>query len=142
MKHFLILSFFHFFILSAASAQKNDDIWLDINGVRDLTADSIAFANQARPVPGSSRKGNNPVLFLIGNSTMRTGTMGNGNNGQWGWGYFEHEYFDENKITVENHALGGTSPRTFYKSPDLWKRSLSGVKAGSVHALPIVLTES
>ena len=130
MKHFLILSFFHFFILSAASAQKNDDIWLDINGVRDLTADSIAFANQARPVPGSSRKGNNPVLFLIGNSTMRTGTMGNGNNGQWGWGYFEHEYFDENKITVENHALGGTSPRTFYKSPDLWKRSLSGVKAG------------
>jgi lysophospholipase L1-like esterase len=114
----------------AANSQKKDDIWLDINGVRDLTADSIAFANQARPVPGSSRKGNNPVLFLIGNSTMRTGTMGNGNNGQWGWGYFEHEYFDENKITVENHALGGTSPRTFYKSPDLWKRSLSGVQAG------------
>ena len=116
--------------LLTANGQKNDDIWLDINGVRDLTADSIAFANQARPVPGSSRKGNNPVLFLVGNSTMRTGTMGNGNNGQWGWGYFEHEYFDENKITVENHALGGTSPRTFYKSPDLWKRTLSGVKAG------------
>ena len=113
-----------------ANAQKNDDIWVDINGVRDLTADSIAFANQARPVPGSSRKGNNPVLFLVGNSTMRTGTMGNGNNGQWGWGFFEHEYFDENKITVENHALGGTSPRTFYKSPDLWKRTLSGVRAG------------
>ena len=116
--------------LLTVNGQKNDDIWLDINGVRDLTADSIAFANQARPVPGSSRKGNNPVLFLVGNSTMRTGTMGNGNNGQWGWGYFEHEYFDENKITVENHALGGTSPRTFYKSPDLWKRTLSGVKAG------------
>ena len=28
------------------------DIWLDINGVRDLTADSIDIANQARPVPG------------------------------------------------------------------------------------------
>ncbi len=136
MKHiFSIKSIFTICILLAlpaltASSQKKEDIWLDINGVRDLTADSIAFANQARPVPGSSRKGNNPVLFLIGNSTMRTGTMGNGNNGQWGWGYFEHEYFDENKITVENHALGGTSPRTFYKSPDLWKRSLSGVKAG------------
>ena len=116
--------------LLTANGQKNDDIWVDINGVRDLTADSIAFANQARPVPGSSRKGNNPVLFLVGNSTMRTGTMGNGNNGQWGWGFFEHEYFDENKITVENHALGGTSPRTFYKSPDLWQRTLSGVKAG------------
>ena len=117
-------------ITISAQKQEKGEIWLDINGVRDLTADSIALANTARPLPGSSRKGNNPVLFLVGNSTMRTGTMGNGNNGQWGWGYFEHEYFDENKITVENHALGGTSPRTFYKSPDLWARTLSGVKPG------------
>lgn len=118
--------------LQADAQSKNDnkDIWLDINGVRDLTADSIDIANQARPVPGSSRKGNNPVIFLIGNSTMRTGTRGNGDNGQWGWGYYEHEYFDEAKVTVENHALGGTSPRTFYTSPDLWQRSLSGVRAG------------
>lgn len=113
-----------------AQQKEQGEIWLDINGVRDLTADSIALANTARPIPGSSRRGNNPVLFLVGNSTMRTGTMGNGNNGQWGWGYFEHEYFDENKITVENHALGGTSPRTFYKSPELWARTLSGVRKG------------
>lgn len=126
----LILSFIAAIAVSAQDKKEQGEIWLDINGVRDLTADSIAFANQARPVPGSSRRGNNPVLFLIGNSTMRTGTMGNGNNGQWGWGFYEHEYFDENKITVENHALGGTSPRTFYKSPDLWKRSLSGVRKG------------
>jgi lysophospholipase L1-like esterase len=51
-----------------------------------------------------------------------------GNNGQWGWGYFFHEYFDENKITVENHALGGTSSRTFYTH--LWKDVLKGVKKG------------
>ena len=70
----------------AQSKKEQGDIWLDINGVRDLTADSIDIANQARPVPGSSRKGNNPVLFLVGNSTMRTGTRGNGDNGQWGWG--------------------------------------------------------
>lgn len=119
-------------VLSAGAQNKKEqgDIWLDINGVRDLTADSIDIANQARPVPGSSRKGNNPVLFLVGNSTMRTGTRGNGDNGQWGWGYYEHEYFDANKITVENHALGGTSPRTFYKSPELWERTLSGVRKG------------
>lgn len=116
--------------VDAQAKKEQGDIWLDINGVRDLTADSIAIANQARPVPGSSRKGNNPVLFLVGNSTMRTGTRGNGDNGQWGWGYYEHEYFDENKITVENHALGGTSPRTFYKSLDLWQRTLSGVRKG------------
>ncbi|MBR6287219.1 MAG: rhamnogalacturonan acetylesterase [Bacteroidaceae bacterium] len=117
--------------LVAQNAKKESgDIWLDINGVRDLTADSLDIANQARPVPGSSRRGNNPVLFLIGNSTMRTGTRGNGDNGQWGWGYYEHEYFDADKITVENHALGGTSPRTFYKEPNLWRRSLSGVRKG------------
>ncbi len=115
---------------SAQDKKEHNDIWLDINGVRDLTADSMDIANQARPVPGSSRKGDNPVLFLVGNSTMRTGTRGNGDNGQWGWGYYEHEYFDENKITVENHALGGTSPRTFYKSPELWQRTLSGVRKG------------
>ena len=131
MKRNLITITFVLSSLSLFAQQKEQgEIWLDINGVRDLTADSIALANTARPIPGSSRRGNNPVLFLVGNSTMRTGTMGNGNNGQWGWGYFEHEYFDENKITVENHALGGTSPRTFYKSPELWARTLSGVRKG------------
>ena len=132
MNKYLLTAATLFLALSASAQDKKEhqDIWLDINGVRDLTADSIDIANQARPVPGSSRKGNNPVLFLIGNSTMRTGTRGNGDNGQWGWGYYEHEYFNQDKITVENHALGGTSPRTFYKSPDLWKRSLSGVRKG------------
>lgn len=107
-----------------------NDIWRDINGVHDTTEDSIDIANTARPVPGSTRKGNNPVIFLVGNSTMRTGTLGNGNNGQWGWGYEEHKYYDANKVTVENQALGGTSPRTFYKNPTLWKRTLSGVRKG------------
>ena len=63
----------------------------DVNHVIDNTVDSLNKAMTARIVPGTSRKGNNPVLFLIGNSTMRNGTLGNGNNGQWGWGYYEHE---------------------------------------------------
>ena len=61
---------------------------------------------------------------------MRTGTLGNGNNGQLGWGYVAHRFYDSDKVTVENHALGGTSPRTFYKNPSLWKRTLSGVRKG------------
>lgn len=100
----------------------------DVNGVRDVTLDSLAKANQVRPVSGSSRKGDNPVLFLVGNSTMRCGTLGNGNNGQWGWGYYAHEYFDKERITVENHALGGTSPRTFYRM--LWPDVLKGIRKG------------
>ena len=100
----------------------------DVNGVVDNTPDSIAKAMTARPVPGSSRRGNNPVLFLIGNSTMRTGTMGNGNNGQWGWGYYAHEYFDPTKITVENQALGGMSSRTFYNK--LWEPIKKAIRPG------------
>lgn len=100
----------------------------DVNQVVDNTPDSINKARTVRPVSGSSRIGNNPVLFLVGNSTMRTGTLGNGDNGQWGWGYYAPDFFDKNKITVENHALGGMSSRTFYNV--LWKDVLAGVKEG------------
>ncbi|MDE6400299.1 MAG: rhamnogalacturonan acetylesterase, partial [Muribaculaceae bacterium] len=100
----------------------------DVNGVIDNTLDSLNKARTVRPISGSTRKGNNPVLFLVGNSTMRTGTLGNGDNGQWGWGYFMPEYFDQDKITVENHALGGMSSRTFYNV--LWKDVLEGIRPG------------
>ncbi len=128
----LILVCFGLFLSNSLFAQevaKPRQAWLeDTNGVRDLTLDSLAKANQVRPVSGSSRRGSSPVLFLIGNSTMRNGTLGNGNNGQWGWGYFEHLFWDENRITVENHALGGTSTRTFYRN--LWPDVLKGIRPG------------
>ncbi len=100
----------------------------DVNKVVDNTPDSIAKALMSRPKPGSTRRGDNPVLFLIGNSTMRNGTKGNGSNGQWGWGYFANKYFDESKITVENQALGGMSTRTFYT--DLWPAVRDALKPG------------
>ena len=117
-------------VLAMANAQDRPRFqgMRDVNNVIDNTADSLEKANQVRPVSGSSRKGNNPVIFLVGNSTMRNGTLGNGNNGQWGWGYFEHLYWDERRITVENHALGGMSTRTFYR--DLWQPVLKGVQRG------------
>ena len=116
-------------ITLTASAQVKDRSGVkDVNQVIDNTPDSIAKAMTARPVPGSSRRGNNPVLFLIGNSTMRTGTLGNGNNGQWGWGYYAHEYFDPTKITVENQALGGMSSRTFYNK--LWTPIKEAIRPG------------
>lgn len=100
----------------------------DVNNVVDLTLDSLNKAEMARIPAGTSRKGNNPVLFLVGNSTMRNGTLGNGNNGQWGWGFFAHMFFDESKITVENQALGGTSSRTFYNR--LWPDVRKGLRKG------------
>ena len=116
-------------IAMSASSQVTDRGGVkDVNGVVDNTPDSIAKAMTARPIPGSSRRGNNPVLFLIGNSTMRTGTLGNGNNGQWGWGYYAHEYFDPTRITVENQALGGMSSRTFYNK--LWDPIRQAIRPG------------
>ena len=96
--------------------------------VIDNTPDSIAKALQARPAPGSTRRGQNPVLFLVGNSTMRNGTLGNGNNGQWGWGYYFPKYFNARKISVENQALGGMSTRTFYT--DLWPAIRQALQPG------------
>lgn len=128
-KHMLILCLLSAFATTGTWAQQQVAAPMkDVNQVVDLTLDSLNKAKTVRPVAGSTRKGQNPVLFLVGNSTMRTGTLGNGNNGQWGWGYFAHEYFDENKISVENHALGGTSSRTFYKF--LWKDVLKGIQKG------------
>ncbi len=100
----------------------------DVNKVIDNTPDSINKALMSRPAPGTTRKGGNPVLFLVGNSTMRNGTLGNGNNGQWGWGFFAHNYFDENRISVENQALGGMSTRTFYTK--LWPSIREALKPG------------
>jgi lysophospholipase L1-like esterase len=100
----------------------------DVNRVVDLTLDSLNKAQTARITPGTSRKGNNPVLFLVGNSTMRNGTLGNGSNGQWGWGFFAHAFFYENKITVENQALGGMSSRTYYRK--LWAPVRDAIRPG------------
>ncbi len=79
-------------------------------------------------ISGSSRKKSNPVLFLIGDSTMKNGT-GKGDNGQWGWGAFFEQFFDTTRITVENHALGGRSSRTFI-TEGLWDKVLHGIREG------------
>ena len=82
----------------------------------DAAIDSLNTRRSERPVPGSRRSGDHPVLFLAGDSTMRTEVAGNGDNGQWGWGYFLENYFDTERITVENHALGGESTRSWFKN--------------------------
>lgn len=69
-----------------------------------------------------------PTLFLIGDSTVKNG-KGKGDGGLWGWGDYLSGFFDLNKINVENHALGGTSTRTF-QSKGLWDSVLVKLKAG------------
>jgi rhamnogalacturonan acetylesterase len=69
-----------------------------------------------------------PTLYIIGDSTVRNGD-GTGKNGQWGWGNFLANYFDTSKITIENHAIGGRSSRTFI-TDGRWDSILSKLKKG------------
>jgi len=96
------------------------------------TAPIFSINDASRPdeiVAGSTRKNENaPVVFLIGDSTVKNG-RGKGDNEQWGWGSFFEQFFDTTHISIENHALGGRSSRTFFKE-GLWDKVLSGIKKG------------
>jgi lysophospholipase L1-like esterase len=70
-----------------------------------------------------------PTLFLIGDSTVRTGSKGNGENGQWGWGAPIAGFFDRTRINVLNRAWGGTSSRTF-QTQGFWDKVLADLKPG------------
>jgi lysophospholipase L1-like esterase len=70
-----------------------------------------------------------PTLFLIGDSTVRTGSKGNGDNGQWGWGSAIGDFFDRGRINVLNRAWGGTSSRTF-QTQGFWEKVLADLKPG------------
>ncbi len=65
-----------------------------------------------------------PTLFLVGDSTVKTGTKG-----QQGWGDPIIKRFDKNKIRVENHAIGGRSSRTFI-TEGRWDKILAAAKEG------------
>ena len=79
----------------------------------------------AQPIPDP----NLPTLFLIGDSTVRTGRLGDGENGQWGWGAPVADFFDRTRINVQNRAMGGTSSRT-YQTLGLWDKVLADIKPG------------
>lgn len=66
----------------------------------------------------TSDKEMKPTVYLVGDSTVKNG-QGDGAGGLWGWGDFIGQFLNASKIKVENHALGGTSSRTF-QSKGLW----------------------
>lgn len=65
-----------------------------------------------------------PVLYLIGDSTVNTPTRG-----QMGWGTALPEFFDLNKISIENRARGGRSSRTYF-SEGLWQEVFDKLQPG------------
>lgn len=69
-----------------------------------------------------------PVLYIIGDSTVKNGT-GNDLKSLWGWGSLLSLHFDTTKISVENHAIGGRSSRTFINE-GRWDKIVAKLKAG------------
>jgi len=76
----------------------------------------------------SESNNSKPTIYTIGDSTVKNG-QGDGSNGLWGWGDPLIQYFDTSKIALENHALGGTSSRTF-RDKGLWQPVLDKLKPG------------
>lgn len=115
--------------ISAQETVKKQTAKTQITGEDLLGLKSGADPKKANTgVAGSSRKKGRPVIFIIGDSTVKNG-KDDGSNHQWGWGHFFADYVDTTKVSVENHALGGRSSRT-YITEGLWNKVLSAVKPG------------
>lgn len=85
---------------------------------------AVFFASAA----GLPEKRDKPVIYLIGDSTVKNGT-GLGEGGLWGWGAYLHTMFDTSKVSIRNYALGGRSSRTFI-TQGLWDNVLALLKPG------------
>lgn len=68
------------------------------------------------------------VLYIIGDSTVKNGD-GRDNNLLQGWGSFIDGFFDTTKISVQNHAIGGRSSRTFI-TEGRWDKILATLQKG------------
>ncbi len=65
-----------------------------------------------------------PTIWLIGDSTVNNGTKG-----LMGWGTALPQFFNLDKITIQNRARGGRSSRTYYNE-GLWKAVEDQLKPG------------
>lgn len=79
-------------------------------------------------LPAPAALAQQPSLFLVGDSIMKTGT-GNGESGPWGMGYELIPLFDSAKIHVYNEGLGGRSSRGYIEE-GAWAKVLGRVQAG------------
>ncbi len=72
----------------------------------------ICFLFVAISIVAVAFKDRKPVLYIIGDSTVKNGD-GKPSNQLQGWGSSITPYFDTTKISIENDAIGGRSSRTF-----------------------------
>lgn len=99
-------------------------------GIRNYKG--LALARYLKPlekdtVTGATRKEGCPVLFTVGDSTVRNND--NDENGMWGWGSIIRELFDTDRIVVENAAMAGRSART-YLDEGRWDKVYNALQPG------------
>jgi lysophospholipase L1-like esterase len=127
MKKFLLALCF---AIAAAAEEKSvvDRPKPDTHGVDMRTQAGPPGARYSPPSPVNPAL---PTLWLIGDSTVRNGSAGDGTNlNQWGWGAPLTFFFDPAKVNVVNRALGGTSARSFYRAN--WKNMVDLIRPGDV----------
>jgi lysophospholipase L1-like esterase len=125
-KSLLVAAFLGAAIASAQPAASPPRPPPDTHGVDMRTQSGPPGARYSPPSPLDPKL---PTLWLIGDSTVRNGSAGDGTNlNQWGWGAPLTFYFDPQKVNVVNRALGGTSARSFYNNN--WKRMVDLIKPG------------
>lgn len=97
-----------------------------------LTSGGLLAAPDERPVVdaskiavASSATNQLPTFHIVGDSTVRSG----GRDGKWGWGERIKPFFDESKINVVNHAMGGRSARTFF-TEGRWQKVSDALRPG------------
>jgi lysophospholipase L1-like esterase len=101
-----------------------------VEGIRNYKG--LALAKYLKPVEkdtvtGATRRKGCPMLFTIGDSTVKNND--NDENGMWGWGSVIAELFDTDRITVENHAKAGRSARTFLDE-GRWDKVYNAIQPG------------
>jgi rhamnogalacturonan acetylesterase len=97
-----------------ASVFPQDSAIMDVQ--HDRTSYKSSFSTDAKRTL--------PILFIVGDSTVH-----NYSGGRVGWGDVVGNYFDTNKVRVENHALAGRSSRTFI-TQGWWNLVLKEAKPG------------
>lgn len=118
-------------LLQKRHPKMNDSAIQYYREVQESTSPLFEEADPRSPsdiVSGKSRQGNKPVAFYIGDSTVKCG-KGEGEGDMWGWGSFLPGYFDPDRITCENWAMGGRSSRTYF-TEGLWNKTLPGIRKG------------
>jgi lysophospholipase L1-like esterase len=123
------LPFIVFSILAAATVQAQSTT---ATPAADAAKPATAFVPlMGQAVTSMPANPSLPTLWLIGDSTVRNGSKGDGSNmNQWGWGAPLEYYFDLKKINVINRAYGGTSSRSFYNQQ--WKKMVGDIKKGDI----------